>query len=193
MAICEEHNIHFQAYNVMNGIFYHDALSAVPNAVEALEEISKQLTERTTTGEVFSLPQIVLKWLVQRQVSVIPRTTSLEHLKENSAAAIASIPSLSRQEDETVEKGVRALLTRQDVSPILAQFVNRQVDGIVNLFWINEAAGEEVPVKEGLGPGERYGAYTHRGHKFAVYNLLTKSRSEVQVTAYHGEDQHFEL
>lgn len=194
MEYCKEHNIHFQAFNVMNGILYHSKRDEIPTAMETLKYIAGQVSTRANSGEAsYSFPQIVLKWLVQNNVSVIPRTTSLEHLKENSAAVIAAMPPLKPDEAEAVRAAVAAVLTQQDMTQTIAWFINKQVEGVLNLFWVNEGTGEEVPVKKGLAPGESFNSFTFRGHKFAIYNQHTDTRSEVEISAYHGQTEHFEL
>ena len=79
----------FQAFNVVNGVFYARDFEDAPNAILALNDIKDDLTTRGS-GD-YTLPQILFKWLVQNDVSVIPRTSNEERLSENSAISIASI------------------------------------------------------------------------------------------------------
>ena len=186
---CKQNNIVFQAFNVVNGVFYDRDFEDAPNAILALNDIKDDLSSQR--GGNYTLPQIVFKWLVQNDVSVIPRTSSAERLAENSASAIALMPPLSRQEQETVKSAVAALLSKEDMKPPLAEWINRAEKGVMNIFWVHAETGEEVPVKESLAPGESYNAYTQRGHKFVVYHEGTKAREEMIVHAQHGQHQRF--
>ena len=205
MEYCREHKILFQAFNVVNGVFYDREWQDAPNAIEALNSISQQLTERSAYGgnthhhaidkasQNYTVPQVVFKWLIQNQVSVIPRTSSKVRLAENSALAIARMPQLDRLEQDTVEASVAALLTKEDLKPPLAEFINRAENAILNIFWVHDETGEEVPVKEQLHAGEIYTAYTKQKHKFVVYIEGTNVRKEFTVHAQHGQHQRFDL
>ncbi|CAB9513852.1 Probable NAD(P)H-dependent D-xylose reductase xyl1 [Seminavis robusta] len=196
---CRENQILFQAFNVINGVFYDRDYEDAPNAILALNAISQQLSQRAEPPltpedhKNYTLPQVVLKWLVQNDVSVIPRTSKIERLQENSAVSIARMPPLDPLEEDTVQSAVAALLTKEDIKPPLAEFINRSSDTLVNIFWVHGETGEEVSVKEGLPPGETYTAFTQRDHTFAVYFQGTNQRKEFVVHAQHGQHQRFDL
>jgi hypothetical protein len=205
MEYCHEHKILFQAFNVVNGVFYNQEWEDAPNAMYALNDVSRQLTERSSYGgnthkhavdklsQNYTVPQLVFKWLVQNQVSVIPRTSSKVRLAENSAQAIAHMPQLHGPEQDTIHASVGALLTKKDLKPPVAQFINKAENAIMSIFWVHGETGEEVPVKEQLQAGETYAAYTQRQHKFVVYIDGTEIRKELVVEAQSGQLQQFDL
>ena len=80
-------------------------------------EISKAMRKKGILEEEQTLTpaQVVLAWLVQHEVSVIPRTSDLEHLKENSAAAVSQITQMSDEQTRFTAISVEALLSEEDV------------------------------------------------------------------------------
>jgi len=191
MNYLKEKNIHFQAYNVMNGVFHDGRKEDAPRAASSLSDVQQQLSERGDGN--YTMPQVVMKWLVQNQVSVIPRTTSPERLQANSAVAIAAMPELTEAENVAVRNAVGALLSKKDLKPPLAQFVNQAEEGSFNLLWVHHETGEEILIKANLGPGERYDASTQSGHKFVAHFVDSNVRKELVVDAKHGQQQQFVL
>jgi diketogulonate reductase-like aldo/keto reductase len=111
----DEHDIHFQAYNVMNGIIGPWAADRAPNSLQALEQVAEELSDASV--DTYTPAQVVLKWLVDENVSVIPRTTQAEHLVANSGKSIAAMPSLSDSQRDQVWDAVRGLLEGKDPEP----------------------------------------------------------------------------
>jgi len=109
MNMVREKGVIFQAYNVMNGIVQRG--DAAPNAHRALERIGEDLGPRTTVA------QVVLAWLVQQDVSVIPRASSLAHQDDNSPASLSKIPAMGDEVNQEIERAVRALLRGEDLEP----------------------------------------------------------------------------
>lgn len=193
MDYVKEKNILFQAYNVVNGVFYNRDFEDAPNAILALNDIKDELSERDGGSGSYSLPQLVFKWLVQNDVSIVPRTSNEERLAENSAVAIAAMPKLVDIEQDTIKNAVAALLTKEDMKPPLAEWINRAEKGVMHIFWVHDETGEEIPVKKDLAPGETYNAFAQKGHKFVVYYEGTKVRKETVVHAKHGQHQRFDM
>ena len=77
MALLRERSVHFQAYNVMG------ALLAPPNGEGGgHREFSRVGGELAATSA-----QVLLGWLVQQGISVVPRSASSAHLREKYALA----------------------------------------------------------------------------------------------------------
>lgn len=188
---CKEKQILFQAYNAVNGVFYDRTYEDAPNAIHALNFIKEDQADEK--GEDYSLPQLVFKWLLQNDVSVVPRTSSEQRLVENSAVVLAKMPELSNLEQGTIRSAVAALLSKEDMKPPLAEWVNRAEKGLISIFWVHADTGEEIPVMENLKPGESYNAFTQRGHKFVVYHDGKKVEKEMVVHAWHGQRQRFDI
>ena len=182
---CKQNNIHFQVYNVMNGIATRE--SAAPTAFESLHSVAKELTIQT--GYTVTPAQTVLKWLVQNNVSIIPRSSNLAHLHENSPTALSSIPDLSTSQEAKIREAAGALLQGKDLDRPQAIFVNKKASGKVNLFWKGHD-GSMVPVHTYLEPGETFEAWTFPGHVFVVHDPSKAERKEFLIKAHFGESQH---
>ena len=208
--LLKEHSIHFQAYNVMNGVF--SRASAVPNALFVLEGESAKY--RCTPA------QVLLAWLVHQKVSVIPRTSNIWHLKENSPSSLPRLSShfseetapaakfqLQNQaqqqsmqvnvkhvrEDDMVRNAVESLVRQQDLDQPKVSFVNNHSSGEnLHVFWSNPS-GEEIPVKKDLRPGDSFQSASYTGHVFVVYDQSKEKRKEYRVDANYGEEQRFHI
>ena len=108
MNMVKENKVIFQAYNVMNGIVQRR--DAAPNAYRVLKHIGDDLGRSTVA-------QTVLAWLVQQNVSVIPRASSLEHQDENSPYSLSMIRTITDEENAKIERAVKALLRGEDIEP----------------------------------------------------------------------------
>ena len=187
MEYCKEKNIHFEAYNVMNGILGNR--DAAPFADDALGDVVQRYNDDPDEGDEGDMThaQVILKWLTQNDISVIPRTTQREHLNGNSPKVIESIPDLDEEEERIVETAVAALLRGVDLEPPEVSFVNKH-DSILHIFWWDEDEEEEVLVKEGLKPGQTWNTSTFSGHVFLVYDESDYKKSrEFTIEAGFGE------
>ena len=83
--LCNKHNIHMQVYNVMNGIVNRG--NVAPHAAHHLSMVANEITKKDILSasmdqgeDIDQTPvtssQIVLKWLIQMSISIIPRTTN---------------------------------------------------------------------------------------------------------------------
>jgi diketogulonate reductase-like aldo/keto reductase len=188
MDYCRQKNIQFQAYNVISGIF--GRRDATPNALESLIWTANELSGNNQAK--FSPAQVVLKWLMQNNVSVIPRTGQIGHLQENSPLAIESLPPLTPNQQDTVRVAVEALLQGNDLDKPQARFVNTNIKMKVHIFWRSDN-GQEHPVRENLLPGERFDTMTFPGHVFVVYDDIKSQKKEYTIEAGFGERQHISV
>lgn len=209
--LLQENGIVFQAYNVMNGVLQRK--NVAPNAFSVLSRIGNRLdtvvrrveSAGTREGEQPQGPiiaitesMVVMAWLVQEGISVIPRTSSLKHLLENSPSSIASVPTLTREEKEQVRAAMSALMRGEDIK-IEATFQNK-MSVPVKVYWRNGQTGQEYAVTQTLETGGAMSTIqTHPGHVFVVYeeNQTTTTTSSIRkkfmVTASYGERQHFTI
>lgn len=187
MDFLDKHKIHFQAYNVINGIF--GRVRTGPRAEGSLKSIAQAVSSRNHT---YTPVQVVLHWLSQEGVSVIPRMASERHLQENSAAEIGGMPPFTERQAERVRNAVASLLRGQDLDPPKAEFVNKHSDRNIDIFWSSED-GKEVPVKDNLKPGENFNTVTFPGHVFVAYDNDKKTRKEFTIQADYGEHEQFHI
>lgn len=193
MNLCHEHFIHYQAYNVMNGIIGEQARERSSRAYDMLVQIAHEISEADHRNDQEYTPgQVFLKLLVQNDVSVIPRTTQLLHLQENSPYSIARMPHLLKSEEEKIIIAVQALLKEEDLGQPHATFVNsNESKNMVHLYWKGD--NEEVLVKENLLPGEEFNTDTFLGHTFVAYDENRAKVDEFKITADWGQTNNFHL
>ena len=159
-------------------------------------EISKAMRKKGILEEEQTLTpaQVVLAWLVQHEVSVIPRTSDLEHLKENSAVAISQIPQMSDEQTRFTAISVEALLSGEDVKEdayVTVTFHAKSKD--VWLYWHDHEYGGEIQVAE-IKKGESFQESSHPGHLFKIYDSEDKTNAEsFAVNGNYGEHHHVEL
>ena len=188
MEYCQQHQIHVQVYNVMNGIV--GSRGSAPNAFELLWTVAHELNvQRDTIAGNITPAQVVVAWLTQQGISVIPRTGKIEHLESNAPVTIALIPELSLQQQEKIVIAIRALLTGRDLEPPKARFYNDHPSDNLHLFWLHADTKEEVPVQLDLAPGEHFDTRTFPGHIFVAYNGGKDQRREFTISASYGEEQ----
>eukprot|EP00550_Attheya_septentrionalis_P011086 CAMPEP_0198302926 /NCGR_PEP_ID=MMETSP1449-20131203/56624_1 /TAXON_ID=420275 /ORGANISM="Attheya septentrionalis, Strain CCMP2084" /LENGTH=504 /DNA_ID=CAMNT_0044005405 /DNA_START=193 /DNA_END=1708 /DNA_ORIENTATION=+ len=197
MNFLEENNIVFQAFNVMNGVIAQKrkAFNAFLLLIRICEELEQTMQEGTTV-----LPSmLVLAWLVQRDISIIPRASSSDHQMDNSNSAIMSVPILSEEQQNRIESAVSALLLGEDLpsedphDSVLVTFVNALTHGSIDIFWSAPDTGVESPVLEEVSPGESFELNTHPGHVFVAYDQERKVRRQFLIEADYGGHEHFSV
>jgi len=215
MGMVRDSKVIFQAYGVMNGIVQRGGVA--PNAHRLIEDIGKDLANAKSDGnsgkeqEPFSVARVVLAWLVQQGVSVIPRASSLIHQDDDSPRSLNQVPVLSEQQNKDVETAVRALLQGQDIDgplqpeddsaqqhdappdSVAASFLNSLSDGPIRVFWRNHEGEEEPAHDDPIDSGDTLSLNTHPGHVFVAYSHDGSKRKEFVVEADYGEHQHFDF
>jgi diketogulonate reductase-like aldo/keto reductase len=191
---------HVQVYNVMNGILgnvfnnpkAHHHLLMVANQLEQ-EAVSKGVVKEGDFQVQTS--QIILKWLVQSDYSIIPRTSNYERLAENSAVSLMNIPNMNDEQLEIVWKSMKALMNNHDLEEdvlLKVRFHARKSDMFV--YWVD---GDKEEKQIGyIRAGDMIEQSTYPGHQFKVYNA--QDPDQFQSYAIHGkygdvQDIHVEL
>jgi diketogulonate reductase-like aldo/keto reductase len=198
VGYCHKRDIHLQSFHLMNGVIrkretapfaYHHILTVANELTKDMQ--SKELIE---AGTEISAAQGLLAWLVQHQVSVIPRTTDLEHLSENSAMAIGRIPELTDPQVKTVAISVEAMLSGEDVKEdayVKITFHAKTKD--FYLYWHDLEYGGEIQVSL-IEKGKSFEESSHPGHAFRIYDSEEKSNYELfKVEGNYGDHHHVEL
>ena len=183
---CHKNKIHVQVYNAMSGILTDP--EKAPNAFHHLQKIAADLSGELP--EDISPAQVVLAWLMQHGVSVVPRTSRLSRLQENSAVALASVPELSDIQAETVAHAVEAYLSGVDLEEdIHVKVTFHATTKDTFLYWTRHDGGE---VKVAFIPqGETFNETTYPNHSFRLYDARNKDHFiEYKVGANFGEHEH---
>lgn len=95
MKFLSEKKIQFQAYNVLNGILPalaanvddHNLYERSDNAYAAVKKIAHEVSLLLDTNSIYTPVQMILAWLIQKKIGVIPRSSSKIHLQENAQAS----------------------------------------------------------------------------------------------------------
>lgn len=168
---CHEHNIHVQVYNIMQRTLLHP--ETAPRAYHHIQKVAVDTSTATgPRGPNYSPVQILFAWLIQHGVSIVPGASKVEHVADNSALAVTSIPPFNTEQVETLAHAVEAYLCGTDMdtdTPILVTFVPTSRD--IMVYWLHDV--DEV--KLGLvRPGQMFKETTYPGHFFRFYDAKNK-------------------
>jgi D-xylose reductase len=184
LDIFHENGILVQVYSVMNSVLGH--LFQNPNAHHHLLMVASQLgkeafnngTEKVNFKVTTS--QVVLKYLLQSNVSVIPKTSKPERLSENSPIALTQIPDLNQRQLEIVRKSMVALLDNTDLGEdvrVTVRFHARNMD--MFLYWVS---GDEEERQIAFIPaGDMFEEHTFPGHRFKIYNAQDPDQFKIYL------------
>lgn len=188
---CHKHRIHVQVYNAMHG-----TVMAPENAPRAYHHIQKVAAEvsKQMDGEPVTPAQIILAWLIQHGVSVIPRTSKKSRLEENSVISLTQIPALTDHQVETIAHAVEAYLSGDDLEQDIHVSVSfHAVNKDILIFWLGHL--DEVRVAH-VKKGESFHETTYPNHKFRTYDASNKDifvDHEISTAFGEHEDIHVEL
>ncbi|CAB9518337.1 Probable NAD(P)H-dependent D-xylose reductase xyl1 [Seminavis robusta] len=186
MDYCHKHGVHVQVYNVLNGILTDP--ERAPNAYHHLQKIASDFSEENI--EEITPAQVVLAWLVQHGVSIVPRTSRLSRLQENSALALSSVPALSDSQVELVAHSVEAFLSGDDLEEDIHVKVTFHATTKDTFLYWNRHDGGEVRVAF-IKQGESFNEMTYPNHSFRLYDARNKDHFiEYRVAAKFGEHEH---
>lgn len=188
---CHKHRIHVQVYNAIQGTVGEP--NRAPHAFHHIQKVANEL------GRQAALPvtpsQTVLAWLIQHGISVIPRTTKLSRLEENSAVILSTIPVFTDSQIETVAHAVEAFLSGTDMEKDIHVTVTfHAVNEDLMLYWV---LGDDREMRiDHIRKGDKFEETTYPGHMFRTYNAYNKDiYVEHTIDANFGEhkDIHVEL
>jgi hypothetical protein len=161
---------------------------AAPKAFHHVQKVAHELSEELE--EPLTPAQVILAWLIQHGISVIPRTANVARLAENSAVALSAIPALTDVQVETIAHAMEAFLSGDDFEKDIHVAVSfHSVSQDVMLYWMGENGDESTEVHVALiKKGDTFEETTYPGHKFRVYDPANKDKYvEHEITAKFGE------
>jgi len=213
VAYATERKVHIQAYNVIQGIVRgYEPDSNEFARLDANQEVSQHIhavgidlfnrsDETWKLEELKMIPPVavILKWLTQRNISVVPRTINLDRVKGNSASVIASIPTLNDREMHAMDVSVTTIVSGVDSGrdrPIVTFQNDLDGDKTLRIAFKNQD-GTEVDVVKALEPGQHGETHTTTGHTFVVYGTCSETGREAgvefEVRAREGQTEHFRI
>lgn len=206
IEFCHKNNIHIIAYHLMQGVVSknREAPFATHHLLSVANDITKEMRSNGLLSEEDSkditAAQVVLSWLVQHSISVIPMTTDLYHLRENSATALTEIPPMDDAKVRVVAQSVEALISGEDLTEdafVTLTFHAKTKD--VFLYWHDPEFGGEIEVAK-IQKGKSFEEASHPGHQFRIYyegdgdNVSQDGKMELfTVSGNYGEHRHIEL
>jgi diketogulonate reductase-like aldo/keto reductase len=186
---CHKHRIHVQVYNAMAGTVSKP--EAAPRAYHHIQKVAYEISEEIDYN--MTPAQVILAWLIQHGVSVIPKTSRLGRLNENSAVALASIPAFTDLQVETVAHSVEAYLSGDDLAQDIHVNVSfHAVSQDIMLYWRGKQ-GQEVRIAH-IREGESFDETTYPNHKFRTYLASNKDVFiDHEVKANFGDHKHIHV
>jgi len=199
VEFCHRNHIHLMAFNTISSVIGKG--DDAPNGYHHILAVGSKLEEQMRGLEIFddydelTATQVLLAWLVQHHITVIPRSTNLNHLKENSAVALAKIPPLSDEQVHWIASGVEALLSGDDMphdAYVRITFTAKTKD--LYLYWADHEYGGEIQLSH-IPQGEKFEESSHPGHTFRLYDSETKENGYelYTVEGKYGDHYHVEL
>jgi D-xylose reductase len=188
--LCNKNDVHMQVFNVMNGIV--NRAFVAPHAHHHMLMVANDITKNELPADALAVSgsQVVLKWLIQFGISIIPRTTNLDRLSENSAVSLARIPDLTEDHMEIVAHAMEALLSGNDMEEdahVKVTFHAKNQD--MFLYWFHGAEKEKQISY--IGIGEAFEEKTHPKHTFRVYNAYDPDiYHDHTVQGNYGDHEH---
>mmetsp|Transcript_13988 Transcript_13988/g.39219 ORF Transcript_13988/g.39219 Transcript_13988/m.39219 type:complete len:505 (+) Transcript_13988:167-1681(+) len=198
---CHKQNVHVVAHNLIKGVLYQAELApfASHHLLSVANDLTKTMREdgllpaENAANEQISAAQVVLAWLVQHSISVIPRTTSAAHMEENSAVALSKIPAMDDNQVQIVAQSVEALISGEDLTEdafVTLTFHAKSKD--VFLYWHDPKFGGEIEIAK-IQKGKSFQESSHPGHQFKIYDVEGGGMEFFKVVGNYGEHKHIEL
>ncbi|KAL3923075.1 MAG: hypothetical protein SGILL_001858, partial [Bacillariaceae sp.] len=203
VALYKNSGTHIQVYNVMNGIVgnIHDNTKAHHHLLMIANQLEEQAAADVDNSGGDNLQvhasQVILKWLVQSDFSIIPRTSNTDRLLDNSAVALMKIPDMNEEQLGIVRRCIVALINNQDLKDdvlLKVRFHAKKEDMFV--YWVSGDDGQEKQVGY-VRAGDMLEQSTYPGHQFKVYHA--QDPDQYQSYAIRGkygdpvQDIHVEL
>lgn len=189
---CHKHRVHVQVYNVLERTFMQ--ANNAPRAYRHVQKIANDLSDMY--GKQVSPVKVLLAWLVQHGVSIIPRTSRLNHLEENSAVSVASVPALDDMQVETIAHAVEAYLSKDDFDQDLHVSVSfHAVNKDLMIYWKGRDGDQDGYIAL-VRRGETFNETTYPNHIFRTYDATNKDVFlDHQIQANFGDHKniHVEL
>lgn len=204
IEFCHKKGIHIIAYHLMEGVITksREVPFASHHLLSVASDITKEMREKgllEEDAEDITSAQVTLAWLVQHSISVIPRTTDLFHLQENSASSLVEIPPMDDARVQVVAQSVESLISGEDLTEdafVTLTFHAKTKD--VFLYWHDPEFGGEIEVAK-IQKGKSFEESSHPGHQFRIYydegfDNIQDGRVEMfTVSGNYGEHRHIEL
>jgi len=171
---CHYHDMHVMVYNAMGMLT--QGFDGAPIASLHLEEVASELSKdmmlsaSASHDRDLTKGQIVLAWLIQHGISVIPGTKRFHRLQENAAVSLARIPELSDYQVEAVAYSVEAFLSGKDMEKqnikVKVTFEAKSND---MLLYRRQSNGSQENIAY-ISQGEQFDENTYPKNSYVLYD-----------------------
>jgi len=174
---CQHHEIHVQVYNTMRMIAQGSNSAPIANfrLEEVMDDLSKEMVSPSLRDRGLSKGQIVLAWLIQHGISVIPGTTQFNRLQENSAVSLAQIPELSDSQAKTIAHSVEAFLSGNDSEEQMKIMVTFEAKSSDLLLYQRQPNGSEKSVAY-IPQGRRFDESAYPKNDYVLYDAQNNDK-----------------
>jgi diketogulonate reductase-like aldo/keto reductase len=189
---CHRHRIHVQVYNAMHGTM--NRAESAPRAYHHIQKVAYDLSKQI--GVELTPAQVILAWLIQHGISVIPRTSNPIRLEENSLESLMNIPAFTDHQVETVAHAVEAYMSGDDLEQDIHVSVTfHAVSKDIMLYWMGHGGDETTEMRiTVIRKGEEFQETTYPGHKFRTYDPYNKDVwIDHEITANFGDHSHIHV
>lgn len=173
-----KHGVHYQCYDVASTLLKGKE-SGATKAWKVLERIGATHGAGSEDEDAYGYSpiQVVLGWLIHhRGVGIVPGTTNIEHLAENSPSSLGNMSRFSPREVLDIENAVLALIegsdtqdeyigtkkddlsngTEETIEPsdgVVATFFNTLPSRNIKIFHVHPTTGEQIQLSHSIPPG----------------------------------------
>jgi diketogulonate reductase-like aldo/keto reductase len=185
---CHKHRIHVQVYNAMQSTILQP--ETAPRAYHHIQKVALEISNQTDMD--LTPAQAVLAWLIQHGVSVIPKTSKIHRLAENSAVALSSIPAFTDLQVETLAHAVEAYLSGDDLAKDIHVSVTfHAVSKDIMLYWLGSANEVRIAL---IRKGQSFNETTYPNHSYRTYDALNKDVFvDHSISANFGDHEHIHV
>lgn len=191
---CHQHRIYLQAYNVVGSTI--GGISKAPRASNHIQKVANELSQEYDDEEMVTPVQVVLAWLIQHGIGVIPTTANFAHMEENSAVSLLSVPALNDHQADVVAQAVEAYLGGEDdMEHIHVSVTFHAASKDVVLYWMGPEGNESTETRIALlRQGDTFEETTYPMHVFRAYDAQNKDIwTEHEITSNFGEHVEVQL
>ncbi|KAL3803143.1 hypothetical protein HJC23_003418 [Cyclotella cryptica] len=173
-----KHGVHYICYDAASTI-----LGGKEEASSAFGKLERMGARHgVTVGEVdgngYSAVQIVLGWLIQRGVGIVPGTKETGHLIENGPKVLSTMPEFSPRESLDVEMAVLSLVRGEDLEEESQMEMRKKRDVVMT------TAGEEGDVdgsEDGAGIVATF--FNSLKRNVRIFRVHPKTGRQIQLSS----------
>ncbi|KAL7483334.1 hypothetical protein ACHAW6_008980 [Cyclotella cf. meneghiniana] len=173
-----KHGVHYICYDAASTVL--GGRQEARSAFGKLERMGARhgMTVGEADGNGYSAVQIVLGWLIQRRVGVVPGTKETGHLIENSPTVLSTMPEFTPRESLDIEMAVLSLVRGEDLEEESEMEMRKKRDVVMT------TAGEEGDVggsEDGAGIVATF--FNSLKRNVRIFRVHPKTGKQIQLSS----------